>query len=271
MCVLLAFAAFMIAVPEQHGDIFLPWYGVATHLAIGIGSGLLVLAVIVPRDGGARPWPLRVLGSPIAAWVGTISYGIYLWHLPALQLIERALLPHPTSASAVSLRARLARCRGCRRCPRSRELLPGRAARSEAPEAPRAARAGPGFRPEPARFDGRPDAWTSRPGRQDRPASARRPQLDGGSGRSLGLSRYGLCQRKISRGPRHRAWVRGRGGDAPGPGEGRARRDRGRFPPASSVTERSSTSRPSPPRSAICSPSTSSASASASASPTSAS
>ena len=103
VCVLLAFGAFMIAVPEQHGDIFLPWYGVATHLAIGIGSGLLVLAAIVPRDGGARPWPLRVLGSPIAAWVGTISYGIYLWHLPALQLIEPALLPHPTSASALSL------------------------------------------------------------------------------------------------------------------------------------------------------------------------
>ena len=56
MCVALAFAAFMAAMPDQHGDIFLPWYGVATHLAIGSAPGLLVLAVIMP---GA---PRRVRG-----------------------------------------------------------------------------------------------------------------------------------------------------------------------------------------------------------------
>jgi peptidoglycan/LPS O-acetylase OafA/YrhL len=103
LCVLLAFAAFLLAIPEQHGDIFLPWYGVATHLAIGVGSGLLVLLVIVPGSPGACPWPLRAFGSPVAAWLGTVSYGIYLWHLPALQLIERAALPQPASASVVSL------------------------------------------------------------------------------------------------------------------------------------------------------------------------
>ena len=103
VCVVLAFATFMVAIPEQYGDIFLPWYGVATHLAIGVGSGLLVLAVIVPGSPASRPWPLRVLASPIAAWVGTISYGIYLWHFPALLLIERAVLPHPASASVASI------------------------------------------------------------------------------------------------------------------------------------------------------------------------
>ena len=103
LCVMLAFGAFMIAIPEQHGDIFLPWYGVATHLAIGIGSGLLVLAAIVPGAPRTRSWPLRVLASPVAAWVGAISYGIYLWHFPALLLIERAVLPHPASASVTGL------------------------------------------------------------------------------------------------------------------------------------------------------------------------
>ena len=78
VCVVLAFATFMVAIPEQYGDIFLPWYGVATHLAIGVGSGLLVLAVIVPGYPASRPWPLRVLASPIAAWVGTHL----LRHLP---------------------------------------------------------------------------------------------------------------------------------------------------------------------------------------------
>jgi len=103
VCVVLAFGAFMIAIPEQHGDIFLPWYGAATHLAIGVGSGLLVLGVFVPSAAAARAWPLRVLGSSIAAWLGTISYGIYLWHLQALRLIERAVVPDPASASVVSL------------------------------------------------------------------------------------------------------------------------------------------------------------------------
>ena len=93
LCVLLAFGAFLAGVPAQHGDIFLPWYGLATHLAIGLGSGLLVLAVIVPAADHAGRWPLRVLRSAVATWVGTISYGIYLWHFPVLELIDQHWLP----------------------------------------------------------------------------------------------------------------------------------------------------------------------------------
>lgn len=100
LCVALAFAAFMAGVPAQHGDIFLPWYGLATHIAIGVGSGLLVLAVITPCDGGVVRWPLRVLRSPVAAWVGTISYGIYLWHFPVLELIDQVWIPTQTSTIA---------------------------------------------------------------------------------------------------------------------------------------------------------------------------
>jgi peptidoglycan/LPS O-acetylase OafA/YrhL len=101
LCALLALAAFMAGVPAQHGDVFLPWYGLATHVAIGAGSGLLVLAMIVP--GGSEAWPVRLLRSPVAVWVGTISYGIYLWHFPALELIERALLRTPASATIAGL------------------------------------------------------------------------------------------------------------------------------------------------------------------------
>ena len=101
VCMLLALAAFTAGVPAEHGDIFLPWYGLATHVAIGVGSGLLVLAMIVP--GGSRPWPVRMLRSPVAVWVGTISYGIYLWHFPALELIERAVMPTPASATTAGL------------------------------------------------------------------------------------------------------------------------------------------------------------------------
>jgi peptidoglycan/LPS O-acetylase OafA/YrhL len=102
-CVLLAFAAFMAGVPEQQIDMFLPWYGLATHAAIGVGSGLLVLAVIVPRRARGRRPRVLSLGGAAAAWLGTISYGIYLWHFPVLELIERACLPDPASASVASL------------------------------------------------------------------------------------------------------------------------------------------------------------------------
>ncbi len=84
-CLLLSVAAFTAVVPMQHGDLVLPWYGLLPHAIIGLGSGLLVLAVIVPRR--RDPWPIRALARPLVAWIGVVSYGIYLWHLPVLDLI----------------------------------------------------------------------------------------------------------------------------------------------------------------------------------------
>jgi len=87
-CVLLAAAAFIAALPTQQGDQFLPWYGLETHVAMGAGAGLLVLAVIVPPSGERAGWPLRVLSHPVVAWLGTVSYGIYLWHGAVLALVQ---------------------------------------------------------------------------------------------------------------------------------------------------------------------------------------
>jgi peptidoglycan/LPS O-acetylase OafA/YrhL len=89
VCLLLSFIAFAAVVPMQDQDLVLPWYGLLSHATLGLGSGLLVLAVI--GSGSGRP--LRVLTHPVVAWIGTISYGIYLWHLPALMLIAPHLLP----------------------------------------------------------------------------------------------------------------------------------------------------------------------------------
>jgi peptidoglycan/LPS O-acetylase OafA/YrhL len=41
-----------------------------------------------------------VLRSPVAAWAGTISYGIYLWHFPVLELIDQVWIPTQTSTIA---------------------------------------------------------------------------------------------------------------------------------------------------------------------------
>jgi peptidoglycan/LPS O-acetylase OafA/YrhL len=66
---------------------------------MGLGSGALVLAVIAPSPISADGVTRRLLRHPVAAWVGTISYGIYLWHFPVLTLIGPRLSSHPGSAS----------------------------------------------------------------------------------------------------------------------------------------------------------------------------
>jgi peptidoglycan/LPS O-acetylase OafA/YrhL len=82
---LLAGAFFLVGASAQHGDLFLPLYGLATHLALGVASGLLVLPAVA-RD--ARTRPVRILSAPLMAWVGTVSYGVYLWHFVWLRVLN---------------------------------------------------------------------------------------------------------------------------------------------------------------------------------------
>jgi peptidoglycan/LPS O-acetylase OafA/YrhL len=51
---------------------------IVVHLAFGVIAALLLLpAVFEDRSGGL---PRRVLAHPVMAWLGLISYGIFLWH-----------------------------------------------------------------------------------------------------------------------------------------------------------------------------------------------
>ena len=99
LCVLVSLAAFAAVVLMQHQDLVLPWYGALDHATIGLGSGALVLAVIVARPDRR----LRPLSHPVLVWIGTVSYGVYLWHLPALMLIAPHLLPRGGSASLAAV------------------------------------------------------------------------------------------------------------------------------------------------------------------------
>ena len=51
----------------------------------------LVLPVVL---GAADRWPTKVLNWRTAAWIGSVSYGLYLWHVPVIEHVMD-LLGHP--------------------------------------------------------------------------------------------------------------------------------------------------------------------------------
>ena len=56
-----------------------------------IGYALVAGLVIAPSVLGARTVVSRVLSSPPLVYLGTISYGVFLWHLPIMFAVRSAL------------------------------------------------------------------------------------------------------------------------------------------------------------------------------------
>lgn len=67
---------FVLALHLTEGAAFLSFGG---YGMLGLMAAWIIIAI---RRG--KSWPVRTLARPATAYVGRISYGIYLWHLPLL-------------------------------------------------------------------------------------------------------------------------------------------------------------------------------------------
>jgi peptidoglycan/LPS O-acetylase OafA/YrhL len=67
--------------------------------------GLLVVPAVFGEGSGG--FPRRLLGWAPLAWLGLISYGIYLWHLTVTQLLAFPADPQHFSASGLELATKI--------------------------------------------------------------------------------------------------------------------------------------------------------------------
>jgi peptidoglycan/LPS O-acetylase OafA/YrhL len=83
-----------------------PFAKTIAAIALGLVLNCLLVAPAVfgERAGGI---PRRVLGAAPLAWIGLISYGMYLWHLTIAELLARPSAPEHFSAGGLDLAAKI--------------------------------------------------------------------------------------------------------------------------------------------------------------------
>jgi peptidoglycan/LPS O-acetylase OafA/YrhL len=74
-------------------------------LLTGAMSALFVLPAVFGDDAGGVP--RRILAAAPIAWLGLVSYGLFLWHLPIAQLLALPADPFHFSASGFDLAAKI--------------------------------------------------------------------------------------------------------------------------------------------------------------------
>jgi peptidoglycan/LPS O-acetylase OafA/YrhL len=79
---LFAFTAYGMGLPRGFPPRYTELSFLGEHLLYGAVSFLLLLPAVFGDQAGG--WPRRVLASRVLAWLGLISYGVYLWHLPLI-------------------------------------------------------------------------------------------------------------------------------------------------------------------------------------------
>jgi peptidoglycan/LPS O-acetylase OafA/YrhL len=64
-----------------------PALGPAENLVIALSMTLLVSACVIREDNDLA----RILSNPVVAWIGKVSYGMYLFHMIAVNVVRRLL------------------------------------------------------------------------------------------------------------------------------------------------------------------------------------
>jgi peptidoglycan/LPS O-acetylase OafA/YrhL len=81
---MLATAVALLGALIARADWTSPWMSGLGYVAVSLTVVLLLLAL-----GSAQPSLLgRVLSMRLLVWIGTISYGLYLWHFPVLRVLR---------------------------------------------------------------------------------------------------------------------------------------------------------------------------------------
>ena len=93
-CLVIAASLFVIAATPIAGPLTFvaaePWTLVAKHILYGAIAAFLLLPGFLGRQGEDSAWA-RLMTYPVVVYLGTISYGVFLWHLVLLRLISSAL------------------------------------------------------------------------------------------------------------------------------------------------------------------------------------
>lgn len=93
-CLLIAAALYVIAATPLAGPLTFdpaqPNSLVIKHVLYGLIAVFLLLPGFLGRWGDDSTWA-RILRSPIVVYLGTISYGVFLWHLVLLRFVQNTL------------------------------------------------------------------------------------------------------------------------------------------------------------------------------------
>ncbi|MDP1820835.1 MAG: acyltransferase [Acidimicrobiales bacterium] len=101
------YAALVAFVPATDPALGLdPGTRVVKELAQAMIAGCIALTVLFPSDAG-QPWT-RLLRHRTTAYLGAISYGVYLWHVPVMRLLRTPLVSENVLLAAAGWTAALA-------------------------------------------------------------------------------------------------------------------------------------------------------------------
>ena len=91
VCWSLAFVLYWLTTLPLAGPLNLDTPTTWQHLLKHLLQGATVFFMLLPLTLGGASSLSRALGNRVARYLGQISYGVYLWHLPVLILLQRKL------------------------------------------------------------------------------------------------------------------------------------------------------------------------------------